>query len=766
MHRVLAIRMRNESAVKEAYFSQHMALMAVVSAGLKGVEVDRWRSARHMMMCGAEGLTASHEQDRHAVGMKRHSRPTQARARLRAPSTATSQWQMSNLMVSTAGLVYALLGMTPVPQCRLAPNTLLRAALSPSMCAPPLIASEIEGMAYRQLQQLCKAHGLGAKGKADELRAKLLEVAGDGSSGSVAAAPPVEASEVEIDEEDFYDDESQLLQEPAGSMNAFDLTGDDANEKTIAEDREGNFDDSLFDELLAELSNENEESYYGEYSAPGTTPSAPAAARSVADPAAGVRGGVDDVGVDDALAALADLDLDLDQPAGAGSGAAAAAASIEGADTFDETWLDDLFGPLDGAPTPGGAAGAAATRRPVERPVGGNGRGNFRPSYQRGGGGGYGASQHDWPGYDIPPEDSDDPNDVLRREILISSRDGNERKCLSSLKRWRKAGLPVEDAVYTASLRACEKAGDWSLASTLINELEESGLPLTSEHFDAALRACDREGRWQEGLVLFERMRSAGLRPTSRSIECVLRNSAKGGQDQMVVMLWDVLKAEMHADPPLQVSTFTYNVLMRALAEGGGKQASDKRTNAAKRVLRAFDEAVDLGLPLDESSYKHALRASDISADWKRAISLLERMQEEGLQPDTLCYGNVMSACGRNGRAQTVLQLMDQMRTQGLRPNAFCYNAAVGAASRAGKWRRAIEIVDDMEDEAVAVNDPTLAPTRHTFTAALKACAFAGRSRPAQSLLKRMERSGFEPDSYHFGTAIDACARSGDMSQV
>ena len=107
MHRMLAIRMRNESAVKEAYFSQHMALMAVVSAGLKGVEVDRWRSARHMMMCGAEGLTASHEQDRHAVGMKRHSRPTQARARLRAPSTATSQWQMSNLMVSTAGLVYA-----------------------------------------------------------------------------------------------------------------------------------------------------------------------------------------------------------------------------------------------------------------------------------------------------------------------------------------------------------------------------------------------------------------------------------------------------------------------------------------------------------------------------------------------------------------------------------------------------------------------------------------------------------------------------------
>ena len=646
--------------------------------------------------------------------------------------------------------------MTPVPQCRLAPTRCFVPHCR-RPCVPPLIASEIEAWRTGSTATLQGAWPR-RQGKADELRAKLLEVAGDGSPVG-CSSPSVEASEVEIDEEDFYDDESQLLQEPAGSMNAFDLTGDDANEKTIAEDREGNFDDSLFDELLAELSNENEESYYGEYSAPGTTPSAPAAARSVADPAAGVRGGVDDVGVDDALAALADLDLDLDQPAGARQ-AAAAAASIEGADTFDETWLDDIWS-LDEAPSRA-ARPVRRPRRPVERPVGGGATSDPRISAAAAAV----TARHSTTGPATTfLEDSDDPNDVLRREILISRR-RQRAQVPVGLKRWRKAGLPVEDAVYTASLRACEKAGDWSLASTLINELEESGLPLTSEHFDAALRACDREGRWQEGLVLFERMRSAGLRPTSRSIECVLRNSAKGGQDQMVVMLWDVLKAEMHADPPLQVSTFTYNVLMRALAEGGGKQASDKRTNAAKRVLRAFDEAVDLGLPLDESSYKHALRASDISADWKRAISLLERMQEEGLQPDTLCYGNVMSACGRNGRAQTVLQLMDQMRTQGLRPNAFCYNAAVGAASRAGKWRQAIEIVDDMEDEAVAVNDPTLAPTRHTFTAALKACAFAGRSRPAQSLLKRMERSGFEPDSYHFGTAIDACARSGDMSQV
>ena len=40
---------------------------------------------------------------------------------------------------------------------------------------PPLSAAEIEGLAYRELQAECKARGLGARGKADELLAKLLE---------------------------------------------------------------------------------------------------------------------------------------------------------------------------------------------------------------------------------------------------------------------------------------------------------------------------------------------------------------------------------------------------------------------------------------------------------------------------------------------------------------------------------------------------------------------------------------------------------------
>ena len=123
----------------------------------------------------------------------------------------------------------------------------------------------------------------------------------------------------------------------------------------------------------------------------------------------------------------------------------------------------------------------------------------------------------------------------------------------------------------------CERSGAWETAATLINRLEESGFELTADHFDAALRACDRQARWQEALGLFDRMNRMGLRPTARSFECAIRTAAKAKQMSIVDTLWDSLRKEIRASPPLVASPFTYNVLMRALAEGGGKTAGKFR---------------------------------------------------------------------------------------------------------------------------------------------------------------------------------------------
>jgi len=366
---------------------------------------------------------------------------------------------------------------------------------------------------------------------------------------------------------------------------------------------------------------------------------------------------------------------------------------------------------------------------------------------------------------------SDDPNDGLRRSISRASSQADHAQVLQLFGKWRRRSAPVDEPVYRTALVACAQEGSWELAAQTLNEMEEYGLTLQANHFDPALRACDRKTRWQEALGLLDRMRSYGLRPTSRSFECAMRTCAKAGQHAMVEMLWELMREEQRKSPPLEVGMFTYNVLMRALAEGGGKGAKGsggaaKREASAKQVIKAFDEALAAGVIVDESGYKHVLRACDLSGEWRRALNILKMMKDGGVPTDTLVYGNVMNACARDSRAQTVLQLLAQMRAEGLQPNAFCYNAAIGAASRAKRWRQAIELMEEMDEEAVRLADPTLAPTKHTYTAVLRACAASAQPRAAQRILSGMLRKGAEPSAFDFGCVIDACGRAGDVARV
>jgi len=409
---------------------------------------------------------------------------------------------------------------------------------------------------------------------------------------------------------------------------------------------------------------------------------------------------------------------------------------------------------------------------PKPKPRAAGGGGAPRPAA----GGAAGAGQQDAGGWRAPrgappraPATTrhDDPNDGLRRGLFGASSKGEHAKVLEMIGKWRRRSAPVDEAVYRAALVACAHEGAWEQGAELLNVLEDYGVMLQAVHFDAVLRACDRRTRWQESLGLLDRMKRSGLRPTARTFECVLRTCAKAKQPAMVGMLWDLMKEEQAKSPPLEVGAFTYNVLMRALAEGGDKggRPADRLTGATQ-VLRAFDEGLSAGVIFDDSGYKHALRACDVSGEWRRALNILRMMREAGLAPDTLVYGNVMNACARDGRVQTVLQLLAQMRTEGLQPNAFCYNAAIGAASRAKRWLQAIDLMDDMEAEGVRLADPTLAPTKHTYTAVLRACAAGEQPRAAQKVLGRMLRKGAEPSAFDYGCVIDACARSGDVVLV
>ena len=264
------------------------------------------------------------------------------------------------------------------------------------------------------------------------------------------------------------------------------------------------------------------------------------------------------------------------------------------ADAFDESWLDDLFGPIDAAAS---ASEAAAKQQ--------GGRGGGFDRFQQYGE--EGAARHGRIGavaYQPPPKPGlldrveecarqdglssnkgSDENAGLRGAIYARCRNNELKEVMRMVNKWQAKGAPVEDGVYSAGLLACERLGNWEKAATFLNLLEEYGYELVSEHFDAALRACDRHSRWQEALGLFDRMRKLGVRPSSRSFECTMRTAAKARQPSIVNMLWCEYKAELKREvEPLIPSSFTYNVIMRALAEDAGKARPSRRF--ARRVRR------------------------------------------------------------------------------------------------------------------------------------------------------------------------------------
>ena len=254
---------------------------------------------------------------------------------------------------------------------------------------------------------------------------------------------------------------------------------------------------------------------------------------------------------------------------------------------------------------------------------------------------------------------------------------------------------------------------------------------------------------------------------------------------------------------------------MRALG------SDPERHSGARGVLTAFTEATAGGVTPDVQMYKHALRAADILGEWRKAMQvtgrrrhhhhhhhstttttttptaslppmqMLHQMREAGHAPELLTYGNVMSACARNGRVSTVLSLLDDVRADGLTPNAFCYNAAVLSCAKARRWRQALSLMREMEQVgawatphlAPLTTPPTthhsphaarilppqvggVEPTVHTYKAVMRACASAEQSRHVMQLLRQMERNNLTPTAVHYGIAVDACGRSGELKRM
>ena len=120
-------------------------------------------------------------------------------------------------------------------------------------------------------------------------------------------------------------------------------------------------------------------------------------------------------------------------------------------------------------------------------------------------------------------------------------------------------------------------------------------------------------------------------------------------------------------------------------------------------------------------SFELVIKALSQKLQWRRAIQLLDSMEESGIPKTLEEYNSVISACARAREVGTAKNLLVRMRKEGIRPNVRSYNSVISACASTLRWKDALTMLDQCHRE------PGVTPDIYTYTNAMRCVPTCGR---------------------------------------
>jgi pentatricopeptide repeat domain-containing protein 1 len=99
---------------------------------------------------------------------------------------------------------------------------------------------------------------------------------------------------------------------------------------------------------------------------------------------------------------------------------------------------------------------------------------------------------------------------------------------------------------------------------------------------------------------------------------------------------------------------------------------------------------------------------------WRRAIQLLELMEELEIQKTIITYNTVISACARSREVGMAKNLLSKMRKEGIRPDEVSFNSVIGACANTARWKDALAVLDQ------CYREPGVTPNIYIYTNAMR----------------------------------------------
>jgi len=270
----------------------------------------------------------------------------------------------------------------------------------------------------------------------------------------------------------------------------------------------------------------------------------------------------------------------------------------------------------------------------------------------------------------------------------------NVIKAMEPAKEWQVVHRLLEEA--RGNLRDLDKnildnaisvyhAGkQWEIAYSLHDQMLKLSMVPGLLSYNAAIHACVKSKKWQRGIDLLHLMLNQKVMPDSGTCNGVLACCDTGGIESQA---WKVIKFMRKHD--INMGRSTYISAMGAIRD----------SSSWERAWSLVCEFENKALKPEVVVYNTPMKIFRKSQDqWKKIVSLFERMSLFGASPNMETYKHYIYAVDCGGRwadALNVLQvLMDNYRGEF---DISDYNHVIHACLAAGRWERGLSLIQSIE---------------------------------------------------------------------
>ncbi|KAG9457268.1 hypothetical protein H6P81_001776 [Aristolochia fimbriata] len=240
-----------------------------------------------------------------------------------------------------------------------------------------------------------------------------------------------------------------------------------------------------------------------------------------------------------------------------------------------------------------------------------------------------------------------------------------------------------------------------------------------------------KAGYAREAIRLFQEMGDANMVADEVTVTVVLSSCSALGDLNLGKVLHGYVKINR-----MNVDIFVGNALVNMYLKCGD-------SGSAYQVFREMPKR-------NVVSWNSLISGLVDQGDFKAALSLFRRMQQEQIKPDDVTIVAVLNSCSNLGAHELGKWIHVYIQRNSIKADGFIGNALVDMYAKCGSINQALQVFQGMACKDV-----------YSYTAMIVGFAMHGQAKKALSLFHEMLKEGIRPDSVTFIGVLSACSHSG-----